>query len=164
MTETTTEAEAPVRLRARRLTGARELTCIEDCATGDMSIEELADKYEVEPHTIENFKGRHRRAIAAAAAKQLDANAHLWITRKELRLATWQAEADRCIRLIEDIEAACADISESTGMPISPDTDKISRLQSNLFRALAAIDSLDDGEGPKTLRHRIEGLEGWPNA
>jgi hypothetical protein len=163
----TTNGQQPA-TRGRRLYGARELMLIQDLAAGDQTYGELAERYEVAEQSINNFAHRNRHRITAAAHSQVEAMAGLWIIRKELRVATYQAEADRNLLLIDNIEAAVADISESVGTPISPDTDKITRLQANIFRALAAV-AEESGQLPTRtpaddrprLRHVVEGLDGW---
>jgi hypothetical protein len=157
--------------RGRRLYGARELMLIQDLAVGDHTYSELAERYDVAEQSINNFANRNRQRIADAARGQVEALANLWITRKEMRIATYQAEADRNLLLIDNIEAAVADISESVGVPVSPDTDKITRLQTNVFRALASaaeetgqLPTRSPAENRPRLRHVIEGLDGWEGA
>ena|SRR5215217_3632479 len=124
------------RIRARKILGARELMLVQDCAADDMNNDELAEKYEVDKHTIENFKTRKWREIAAAAKEQVDKLEGFWIARVEYRVAQLQSEAERNIALIEAIEAESEQISESIGLPAPPDTSKVVQLQTNIFRAL----------------------------
>ena len=164
MTEQTeTRTRAP---RSPNITGARELRLIEELAVGDRSYAELAEAYELSnTSTIANFANRNRQRIAEAARGQADHLRHLWVTRKEMRIVTYQAEIERNIRLIEGIEEAVADISNSVGLPISPDTDKIARLQANMFRAQQAVaEETGEAHPTQSYRYTLEGedVEGWP--
>jgi len=144
---------------------------IHDLAVGDTQQADLAEKYDVgDAQVIANFAQRNKHKITEAKQDLSNRMVGLWVQRKELRVACYEAEIDRNLIMIEDIQGAVSDISQSTGIPISPDTDKIMRLQSNIFRALQSV-AEETGQLPtrspdlgnaKVVRHIIEGLENWP--
>jgi hypothetical protein len=163
MTDTAEETEQTriIRQRAPKLTGARELLLIEELATGDLAHAELAERFECAEHTITNFASRNSDRIAAAAQAQVaKLPAEVWIGRKEMRLAQYQAEVLRNLRLIEEMEETAAATAESLGLPgLGPDPDKIARLQTNIFRALAAArEESGDGDRGRSLVHIIKGV------
>jgi hypothetical protein len=164
--------DTAIRQRSVKITGARALMLIQALAVGDRKYADLADDFAVEEKTITNFADRNRMAIREAARDQASKVAGLWIVRKELRIATYQAEAERNLELIEDMQEAVRAFSESAEIPMSPDTDKLARLQSNIFRAMQAVaEECGDlpsrqAEPPKQsgVRYIIEGLENWDAA
>lgn len=160
------------RKRAVHLSGARGLMLIQALAVGDRKHADLAQEFDVEEKTVSNFADRNRLAIRMAAQDQANKIAGLWIARKELRIATYQAEADRNLQLIEDMQEAVAAFSESAEIPMTPDVDKLARLQSNIFRAMSAV-AEENGDLPSRapepprqaqVRLVIEGLDDWDTA
>ena len=133
---------------------------IQDLAVGDMSHADLAAKYEVEPKTVTNFAYRNKHRVAVIAQNQVDELAGLWIARKQYRVATYQAEVDRNLELINDM------VESLSHFPIPPETDKITRLQAVILKALkdVAVEAgqvKGDPETRQLVRDVIEGLDSW---
>ena len=148
--------------RSAQLTGARELMLIQDLAVGDMSHADLAEKYEVAEHTVTNFAWRKKHRIAEVAQNQVDELVGLWIARKELRVATYQVEVERNLELINDM------VESLSHFPIPPETDKITRLQAVILKALkdvaveaGQVRAAGDQDDRPVVRHVVEGLDAW---
>ena len=135
---------------------------IQDLAVGDMSHADLAEKYEVATQTITNFASRKKHRIAEVAQNQVDELVGLWVARKELRVATYQAEIERNLELINDM------VDSLMHFPIPPETDKITRLQAVILKALkdvaveaGQVRAAGDQDDRPVVRHIIEGLDAW---
>src|ERR1044072_6122073 len=133
--------ETQTRQRAVKITGARKYLLIQDLAGGDRKYGDLPDEYEVEEKTIRNIASECRYEIQQAARDQADKviRSGLFYARKAVRLAMYEDEIKRNLDLIEKIQAESEAISASVGLPAPPDTDKIARLQTNMFKAAQSM-------------------------
>jgi gas vesicle protein len=152
----------PTAAQAARIRGTDELALILDLAVGDLTAEQLADKYGKKTRTIYNFKHDNRHKIAEQKRHLGNEMATLWIARKEMRVKVYELQADKNMGLIEQIE------DEAAQQMDLPDSDKIARLQDRIFKALGAaaeelghLPTRTPGEGPAPvqLRHTIKGVD-----
>jgi hypothetical protein len=68
----------------------RKRSVMRDCALGDMTIVQLAEKYEVSNTAITDFKRRYREEIQAIIDDAENEFAGIWIASKEQRLSAYR--------------------------------------------------------------------------
>lgn len=70
--------------------GWTRIRLIRDCAAGELTGKQLADKYSVSLPTIQRFKRRHAAEITDAATDIENELAAIWVNFKAARLAEYQ--------------------------------------------------------------------------
>jgi hypothetical protein len=95
---------------SQHIRGYREHGLIRDLAANDLSAEELAARYGIEPDTVYHFKERNKDRVAQVLADWSDEFSDLWSVKKHNRIADLQYLAgtiqERMDELTEDAETA----------------------------------------------------------
>ena len=88
---------APQHAGRGKLAGRVGRSLARDLALGELNQTALAEKYDVSPAAITQFKQRNAETIAAIAAHADDEYAGMWITRKVARLAELERIFDKAM-------------------------------------------------------------------
>lgn len=134
---------------------------IRELADGTLTNASLAKKYDVSTQAVSSFKKRHAvhiEAVKVNAAAELD---HLWIVKKELRIAAYQDHVDR----IED-QFGTTIITDDNGVEhVSIADDKLmQRAQSALRGVAEELGQLPnrinlEGDVKTTVHYAVEGVD-----
>lgn len=156
--------------------GRERLDLVHELATGDLSADALAEKYDRHVQTIKQFENRNRAEIDEARRGMAGEFSGLWITRKESRLAEYQQK-------YADIDAMFAEHNDAIRQLLETERDKhhrnrlfarllnhadINRYTVTQLKILASaaeemghLPSRAPGEGPAAvmLRHEVVGVD-----